>query len=240
MHAPQLEVLVVTAHHLTDAALLALGGLRGLRLLSLAECTASASSLLTALARLAELRVLMLGGGRLHHPMANGHGDGVLSLNRALHDTAPPSTLAAQPDGLCEPPTCGNKLALIEWTFLQTADRELLQRAAPRAHMLDLCAPAAELRAGAERLHAALAGSALTACEGGTCVRESAVAASLSARCAGFHETALHHAAIEGDVEAAELLLDHGAAADVKDAKGCTPLAVRTMPHQPCMKWRAA
>ena len=232
LHAPRLEVLVCTAHHLSDLTLDALGGLRELRLLCLAECSASADALLACVARLRSLRVLMLGGARLLRPSANGNGDGLLSLNPTLIPP-PPSGLdgsragagAAGAEPLCE---CGPHLALVEHTFLLADDVALLARAAPTADTLDLCAPASTLRSGLERLMGILSGGALRACEGASCVADAALAATLSARCAGFHETALHHAAIEGDAASASLLLAHGANCDVKDAKGNTPLARAT------------
>ena len=61
-------------------------------------------------------------------------------------------------------------------------------------------------------------------CEGAGCIAETALSAALSARCHGFNETPMHRAAIEGDAPTAALLLEHGAAPNLKDAKGSTPL----------------
>ena len=227
LHAPRLQALVCTAHVLVDEALHALGGLRELRLLCVAECTVNSDAFLSCLARLRSLRVLMLGGARLVRPALNASGEGILSLNPTLstHERLLDGAAAAAPSPLIE---CGPHLALVEHTFLTAEDKNMLARVAPLAHTLDLCAPAATLKAGVARLKAILAGSALIACEGAGCIVDAALAATLSARCEGFHETALHHAAIEGDANAAQLLLQHGAMPDVKDAKGNTPLARAT------------
>ena len=232
-HAPSLEALVCTGHHLTESTLHALGSLHALRLVCLAECTADADGLTACLPRLRQLRVLMLAGCRLLRDPSGHGGSGVFSLNPPLHPVeaqgetsvgaVPVSDPARAPADWTHP--C---LGLIEWTFLPSEERQAVQRVAPEADTLDLCAPAASLSAGIAKLRAALAGTALHTGEGGECVSDAAIAAALSARCAGFHETPLHHTANEGDAEAAAVLLDHGAAADIKDAKGYTALARAT------------
>jgi ankyrin repeat protein len=234
-HVQRLQVLVCTGYVLSDAAISALGKLAGLRVLCIAECTVHGNALLSCLPGLGALRCLLLGGARLlclsEHRDSTGRGDaqdGLLSLDPVLD---PPSDLLPGTDRASMPSAYGSlaraqcsSLACIEWTFLQAAARKAVLAVAPLdVFTLDLCSSSScALQADLVRVRAVLD----HVCEPSVrSVAETALSASLSARCAGFHETALHHAAIEGDASAAELLIRHGALVDVKDAKGCTPLA---------------
>ena len=162
------------------------------------------------------------------------HTDGIFSLNGMVAPPTLANTVGIHEGGkTLQDPTSklplGSipayilpKLSLIELTFVHASDREAFLALAPHAQTLDLCAAAPALDAGLTSLRSVLS----DACgEGGGCLVDSALQAALSARCSGFHETALHHAAIDGNAAAAKVLLEHGAPADVKDAKGCTPLS---------------
>ena len=244
--AQSLTSLVCSGVQLNGCAVRALGGLRGLRVLCLAECHVHADLLLATLPKLQGLRCLMLAGANLLRESAGGmHADGIFALNDTLVGAAAEggggvgagdggggsgdgssggsSVEEGGSSGVPSPRRAAlPRLALLDLTFVHASERAALEALAPTAHTLDLCSRAAPLKAGLSKLTAVLA----SACgEGALCVADAAVKATLSARCAGFHETALHAAAIEGDAATAALLLEHGAAADIKDAKGCTPLS---------------
>lgn len=225
----RLSCLVLSGLELTERALKALAGLAELQVLGLTECDFRLDQLLLALPRLQTLRCLLLGGANLLHP-SGGNEHGILSLNSPLMPTVAPAGHFA-PGGLggrrpvddvehCLLP----RLQLLEVTSLEHSARKALEGLAPNALVLDLRlnSPARPLATGLARVTALLS----TACgEDTRCLAESALHACLSARSAGFHESALHIAAIKGDAATAALLLEYGAAADLKDSKGCTPLS---------------
>ena len=224
-HVMKLQVFVCTGHALSAAAIANLGKLSSLRVLCVAECTIEGSALMACLPQLSELRCLLLGGARLLNlPDARDPTDeprdGLFSLNLPLE---PPTAAVATVPVRASVAPWGDKLKFVEWTFLPAAARQaILSVTSPSVFKLDLCSSSTDLEYGLSKISALID----HVCDPTTkCVGETALAASLSARCAGFHETALHHASIEGDLKAAELLIRHGAAVDVKDAKGCTPLA---------------
>ena len=238
LHSMQnLTSFVCTGHDLSRApAVDALGELVHLRVLSLAECTIHAEGLLASLPKLSELRCLLLGGANLVRPSLDVHAfnafagapSGIFSLNPPLHGNAGP--VVADANGPMSAPTrvAGNvaalpHLRLLDVTFVHPSECARLFGLAPVTCLsLDLCARASPLDAGLRKLTEVLDA---TCGEGSSSVAEAARVATLSSRNAGFHETALHTAAVEGDAATCALLVSHGAAVDLKDAKGCTPLS---------------
>ena len=234
---PRLLALVFTSQRLGASALDVIGGLTELRVLCLTECTVGCGPLIACVGRLRALRCLLLGGARLLQ-------DEVAPVAPTMAPTAAAAMAAAAPDeaaaaeltectselgvpgALSNPMLTNSVLRVVEATFVPSSEVCALASACPLATLLDCCASdAAELEAGLQTLRRVLFDeSAASACEAAGCVAETAFGAALSCRCHGFLETPLHRAAIEGDAAAAALLLEHGAAPNLKDAKGCTPL----------------
>ena len=234
MHTPKLLALVCTSQRLGVAAMEAVSRLTDLRVLCLAESAIEGRSLHSCLACLGELRCCLLGGARILH--ASRPADGSSAIAAAIDSyeaaaTATPDDATNADGAVAGCASCGPQLSVIETTFLPNAEIAALAAAAPAAALVDCCSPAPALAIGLARLRSALQDDGGAACEGLGCVAATALSAVLSARCDGFHETPLHHAAIEGDVEAVALLLEHGAPPDLKDAKGCAHVPVESHPR---------
>ena len=237
LRAPNLLAFVCTSQLLGASAMEAIARLSALRLLCLAECTVAVPQLLSCMGRLRVLRCLLLGGARLvpAEPKAawGPYADGTASAapssgSNSLTGVGPRPLLLEDgaADAAASDLACGPQLRVLEVTFLPASEVCALAAAGPRATILDLCCgDARELRAGLATLRSVLFDeSPELTCEGAGCIAETALSAALSARCHGFNETPLHRAAIEGDAPTAALLLEHGAAPNLKDAKGSTPL----------------
>ena len=177
--------------------------LGALSILALTDCCVGGARLLSLLPELTQLRALLLGGAML-----------VGDLGPHLAENSPNAVA---------PLAC---LTLIELTFQPAEVRAaLLERAPPECHVLDLCAPgAARVREGVAALRACVLGTGLQSGVGAAAA-DAAVAAVAGCRLGGGRgRSALHHAAAEGDAEAAAALLELGAPLNLKDEKGYTPL----------------
>ena len=237
LRAPSLLAFVCTSQLLGASAMDAIARLSALRLLCLAECTVAVPQLLSCMGRLHVLRCLLLGGARLvpAEPKATWgpYADGTASAapsssSNGLTDVGPRPLLFE--DGAADAAASdigyGPQLRILEVTFVPASEVCALAAAGPRATILDFCCgDARELGVGLATLRSVLFDeSPELTCEGAGCIAETALSAALSARCHGFNETPLHRAAIDGDAPTAALLLEHGAAPNLKDAKGSTPL----------------
>ena len=237
LRAPNLLAFVCTSQLLGASAMDAIARLSALRLLCLAECTVAVPQLLSCMGRLHVLRCLLLGGARLvpAEPKAawGPYADGTASAapsssSNGLTDVGPRPLLLE--DGAADAAASdigyGPQLRILEVTFVPASEVCALAAAGPRATILDFCCgDARELGVGLATLRSVLFDeSPELTCEGAGCIAETALSAALSARCHGFNETPLHRAAIDGDAPTAALLLEHGAAPNLKDAKGSTPL----------------
>ncbi len=212
---PRLGALVCSKITLGAEALAAIGKLRELQMLSLIEATLDAAALHTCLLQLGKLRALLLGGARFLE-MGDTRTPAIM---RCADAAACGGRAAAAADD--DAPWAGPRL--IDVSFIPQHVRDSLRAAFPRAEHVDLCEGSPAIFEGASRLRSLLDD---VDAEVGGCgvVADAAYRAALSSRCLGFHDTALHHASIVGDRDAAAFLLAHGAAPDLKDAKGNTPL----------------